>query len=211
MAIFLAVAGNIGSGKTTLSTRLAERLGYRALLESTIANPYLADFYRNMPRYSLALQLRFLGARIKETRAVQRADIGAVQDRTCYEDAEIFAANLHARGDMDTRDYDTYKLIAEELFVGVEPPDLLVYLARSAGSCARLIAQRGRTYERSMPAEYLADLGSRYEDWFRGYQRGPKLRIEADSYDFLENERDVDAIVDRIRDALPQRFLPFGS
>jgi deoxyadenosine/deoxycytidine kinase len=210
VAIFLAVAGNIGSGKTTLTSRLASRLGFRALFESTAQNPYLEDFYRDMPRYALALQLRFLGLRVRDTRAVQRADIGAVQDRTCYEDAEIFAANLHARGEMDARDYETYRLLAEELLRDLEPPDLLVYLARSPASCSTLIDRRGRAYERAMPREYLEDLGRRYDAWFAGYERGPKLRIEADEFDFVERERDLEAIVDRIRDSLPQRFLPFG-
>ena len=208
-AVFLAVAGGIGSGKTTLTRRLAERLGFRALYESTDDNPYLADFYREMRRWALPLQLRFLAGRVEQTRAVQRSGVSIIQDRTCYEDADIFAAHLHARGEMDDRDWETYRLIARQLLDGIGPPDLLGYLRRSPESCARPIRARGRAYEQEIPAAYLEELGRRYDDWYAGYGRGPKMLVAAEEHDFLHSERDLDALVRRIADSLPQKLLFF--
>lgn len=208
--VFLAVAGSIGSGKTTLTRRLEARLGLEALYEDTTENPYLADFYADMPRWALPLQLRFLAVRVAQTRGLIRGGASVIQDRTCYEDAEIFAANLAARGDMDARDWDTYSLISEQLFVGLPPPDLLVYLRRSAESCATQIARRGRDYEAKIPRDYLVDLAARYDRWFDVYDRGAKMRVEAERYDFLHDEGDLEALVARIIDALPQPSLPFS-
>jgi deoxyadenosine/deoxycytidine kinase len=207
---FLAIAGNIGSGKTTLTRRLAERLQVRGLYECA-ENPYLSDFYADMRRYALPLQLRFLATRVAETRAVQRLGASVVQDRSCYEDAEIFAANLYARGDMDERDWETYRLVADTLLAGLQPPDLLVYLRRSVDGCLRQIARRGRQCERAVPSDYVRDLGMRYDRWFEGYARGPKMVVEADTHDFLAGEGDLERLVERIVDALPQTRLPFAS
>lgn len=207
--VFLAVAGNIGSGKTTLTRRLVERLGFRGLYESTADNPYLEDFYGDMRRWALPLQLRFLAHRVAETRAVQQGGVSAIQDRTCWEDAEIFAANLHARGAMDDRDHETYRLVAGQLLAGLGAPDLLVYLRRSAESCRAQIAHRGRAYEQRMPAGYLEDLGARYDRWYEAWDLGPKMRVEAEQHDFLHSRADLDALVQRIADALPQPLLPF--
>ncbi len=208
--IFLAIAGSIGSGKTTLTRRLVDRLECRGLYESTAENPYLADFYADMPRYALPLQLRFLAWRVEETREVQHAGVSAVQDRTCYEDAEIFAANLHGRGDMDDRDWETYRLVARQLLDGIDPPDLLVYLRRSPESCAAQIRKRGREYERQIPRSYLDELGWRYDAWYERYERGPKILVDAAAHDFLERDADIDTLVHRIAAALPQRTLPFS-
>lgn len=208
--VFLAVAGNIGSGKTTLTRRLEERLGLTALYEDTHDNPYLADFYADMPRWAMGLQLRFLGVRVQQTRSLLDRGVSTIQDRTCYEDAEIFAANLHHRGDMDARDWETYAMIAAQLLDGVPPPDLLVYLRRSPDSCRSLIARRGRDYEASIPMDYLQDLGGRYDAWFERYERGTKLVVEAERSDFLNRPADLEALVGRIIDALPQRPLSFG-
>ncbi len=211
MAVFLAVAGNIGSGKTTLTRRLVARLGFKGLYESTVDNPYLADFYEDMNRFALPLQLRFLAQRVRDTRDVQVAGIAAIQDRTCYEDAEIFAANLHGRGDMDARDFGTYGLVAEQLLRGLDPPDLLVYLRRSTASCRANIRERGRDYEQSMPSGYLEDLGLRYDRWFESYDEGPKMRVVAEEHDFLHSEDDLEALVGRIQESLPQPMLPFAE
>lgn len=208
--VFLAVAGNIGSGKTTLTRRLSERLGITAHFEETADNPYLADFYGDMPRWAMALQLRFLAVRVRRTRELLGRGVSAIQDRTCYEDARIFAANLHHRGDMDDRDWETYGLVADQLLHGLPPPDLLVYLRRDPDSCRALIAQRGREYEASIPMDYLRDLGGRYDGWFDAYARGPKLYVEAAEHDFLHSEHDLEALVGRILEALPQPLLPLG-
>ena len=209
MAVFLAVAGNIGSGKTTLTGRLVERLGFGALYESTDANPYLADFYREMRRFALPLQLRFLAQRVRDTRTAQGSEQSCIQDRTCYEDAEIFAANLYGRGEMDARDWETYGLVAEQLLTELAPPDLLVYLRRDPRSCHQQVQRRGREYEQVMPVGYLADLGRRYDAWFASYARGPKMIVYAEEHDFLHSETDLDALVQRIAESLPQRMLPF--
>ena len=206
---FIAVAGSIGSGKTTLTEKLVARLHVRGLYESTEANPYLSDFYGDMKRFALPLQLRFLTTRVRETREAQRLGIAAVQDRTCYEDAQIFAANLHERGAMDARDWETYEMLAAELFQGVEPPDLLVYLRRSPESCLSQIRKRGRSYEQEMPAGYLEELGQRYETWFGAYSLGAKITIEAADYDFLNNADHLEVLTGKILDALPQRELSF--
>lgn len=208
--LFLAIAGNIGSGKTTLTRRLAERLGVAGMYESTSDNPYLADFYRDMPRYALALQLRFLAARVRDTRKFVSRGASAIQDRTCYEDAEIFAANLHARGEMDDRDFETYQQIAEQLFVGLEPPQVLVYLRRGVASCQRQISQRGRSYEQEIPTSYLDALSERYDCWFEHYERGAKMVVAAEEHDFLHSEQDLEKLVARIVDALPQGVLSFS-
>ena len=207
--VLLAVAGNVGSGKTTLTRRLVERLGWAGIFEGQDENPYLADFYRDMPRWALPSQLRFLVGRVRDTRAVVGTGASAICDRTCWEDADIFAANLHGRGDMEDRDWQTYRMVADAMLSELRPPDLLVYLRRSVGSCQTMIGQRGRAYEDSIPAPYLADLGARYDAWFEAWDRSRKISIEAESYDFLRSDSDLDGLVARVRESLPQRLLSF--
>ncbi|MCB9591709.1 MAG: deoxynucleoside kinase [Sandaracinaceae bacterium] len=208
-SVFLAVAGSIGSGKTTLTRRLEERLKLRALYEDTADNPYLEDFYGDMPRWAMAMQLRFLATRVEQTMELVGEGSSVIQDRTCYEDAEIFAANLASRGDMDGRDWETYQLIARQLLGGIPAPHLLVYLRRGPDSCREQIARRGRSYEAAIPMDYLVDLSSRYDGWFEAYTRGPKMLVRAEDHDFLNSEEDLEALVGRILEALPQRSL-FG-
>lgn len=208
-AVYLAVAGSIGSGKTTLTRRLEARLGYRGLYESTADNPYLEDFYADMARWALPLQLRFLAIRATQVRDAVGQSASIVQDRTCYEDAEIFAAHLAARGDMAPRDWETYQLVAEPLLDHLPAPDLLVYLHRTPDDCRRQIRERGRGYEQSLPEGYLEELGHRYDEFFERYQRGQKLLVEGEGNDFLHSEADLDALVARVADALPQRELFF--
>lgn len=208
MSVLLAIAGNIGSGKTTLTRRLVERLGYQGLFESTDDNPYLADFYADMPRWALPAQLRFLVGRVGMTKAAVEAGRSAICDRTCYEDAEIFAANLHGRGAMDARDWETYRLVAHEVLAGLPKPDLLVYLRRTPESCRAQIARRGREYEESIPDDYLRDLHARYDAWFETY-RGTKIAVTAEQHDFLGSDADLEALVKRIEQSMPQPMLPF--
>lgn len=209
MGVLIAVAGSVGSGKTTLTSKLAERFSFQPLYEDTADNPYLADFYKDMRRYGLALQLRFLAIRVQQTREFQLLGRSAVQDRTCYEDAEVFARNLYEQGDLDERDWETYSLVAKQLLDGLSPPDLLVYLRRSPEGCQANIRLRGREYEQAIPMPYLERLSRLYEDWYGRYTSGPKLIIEASEYDFLRNPHHLEALVARITEALPQRMLSF--
>lgn len=205
--MLLAVAGNVGSGKTTLTRRLVERLGWTGIFEGQDENPYLADFYRDMPRWALPSQLRFLVGRVRDTRAIVGSGASAICDRTCWEDADIFAANLHGRGDMDLRDWETYRMVADTMLSELRAPDLLVYLRRSVASCRAMIARRGRAYEDSIPAPYLADLGARYDAWFAEWDRSRKLSIDAEAYDVLGSDADLEAVVAKVRESLPQRLL----
>ncbi len=207
--VVLAIAGNIGSGKTTLTTRLVARLGFVGLFESTDENPYLADFYGDMRRWALPTQLRFLAGRVEATRRTIDAGASAISDRTCWEDADIFAANLHGRGAMDDRDYETYRLVSGQLLAGVRPPDLLVYLRREPASCRAQIARRGREYEESIPESYLLDLHARYDAWFERWSLSKKMRVSAADHDFLGSDGDLESLVSRIAEALPQRLLSF--
>ncbi|AKF06351.1 Deoxyadenosine kinase [Sandaracinus amylolyticus] len=208
--VLLAVAGNVGSGKTTLTHRLVSRLGFVGLFESTEANPYLADFYGDMRRYALPAQLRFLAQRVIDTRRVIDEGASAIWDRTPWEDADIFAANLHSRGAMDDRDFETYRMLASQLLADVRPPDLLVYLQRSVASCRDNIARRGRDYEDSIPISYLEDLSLRYDAFFESWDRSRKLLVRAEDYDFLRDGSHLSELVGRIAESLPQRFLSFG-
>jgi deoxyadenosine/deoxycytidine kinase len=209
-SVVLAIAGNIGSGKTTLTSRLSERLHFTPLFEPEADNPYLADFYQDMARWALPTQLRFLVSRIAETQHALASGASIICDRTCWEDAEIFAANLHGRGAMDDRDFETYELVAQRLLSAVRPPDLLVYLRRPVASCRAQIASRGRAYEDQIPTDYLLDLEARYDRWFEGWKLSEKVFVRAEDHDFLRSDDDLSTLVARITEALPQRELRFG-
>lgn len=207
---YIAIAGNIGSGKTTLTDLLAKRYGWRAYYEEVVDNPYLADFYGDMRRYALPLQLRFLAHRARDMRSIVASSESAIQDRTIYEDAEIFARNLYLTGKMDERDYATYREICELFFSELRPPDVIVYLQMSVPRLVERIKERGRPYEQSISPDYLANLNDRYEAWAVSYPYGPIITIESDQVDPRRSEQDLHEISRRIRDALGQGAL-FGE
>lgn len=198
----IAVAGNIGSGKTTLTRMLAQRYGWEPKYEDVDFNPYLADFYNDMPRWSFNLQVYFLNSRFKGIVEILNSSNTVVQDRTIYEDARIFAPNLHAMGLMTTRDFETYKSLFDLMISLVRPPELLIYLHSSVPNLEGQIKKRGREYESSIRTDYLQGLNDRYEEWFAGYKDGKKLIINVDELNFEENPADFEKVLSLIDDAL---------
>ncbi len=203
---FLAVAGNIGAGKSSLTRLLAERLGWKPVFESVEDNPYLPDFYGDMKRWSFHLQMYFLANRFKHHRAIVESGQSVIQDRSIYEDAEIFARNLHEMGNMDQRDYDTYVSLFHVMMEFLKPPDLLIYLRASVGTLLRQIERRGRSFEKTIPREYLEKLQSHYERWITSYRRGPLLIVESDGMDFVNRTEDAERIVAEIIRTLEQHY-----
>jgi deoxyadenosine/deoxycytidine kinase len=204
---FVAIAGNMGSGKTTLTKLLSARFSWEPFFEPVAENPYLADFYADMKRWAFQLQITFLTHRFADHQRLLREDISAIQDRTIYEDAEIFARNLFESGHMDGRDWAAYSMLAETMCEHLAPPDLLVYLRKSVPRLAQRIHERGRSYEQGVPLEYLTRLNEAYERWIAGYRRGKLLVIDAEHLDFLEEPSHLEEIERLITDALGQREL----
>src|SRR5829696_2304331 len=187
MKKFIAVAGNIGVGKSTLVTMLSQRLGWQPFYEAVAENPYLADFYQNMPRWSFHSQIFFLSNRLRSHRQLLDHPTSVVQDRSVYEDAEIFARNLFDQGHLGERDYATYRQLYEVLTEFLPPPDLVIYLRASEHTLARRIARRGRDYEQQMSAAYLAQLNRLYEGWIDAFSLCPVLTVPADDLDYVAN------------------------
>ncbi len=193
----LAIAGNIGSGKTTLTTLLSKHYKFEPHYENVEDNPYIADFYEDMQRWSFNLQIYFLHARYNTLLGLQKAKKNTIQDRTIYEDAYIFAPNLHSMGLMSTRDFETYQKMFESLSQTVKAPDLLIYLRASIPSLVNNIQKRGREYEDSIRLDYLRRLNERYEAWISSYK--PRhLIIEIDELNFADNSEHLGAIISRI-------------
>ena len=186
----IAIAGNIGAGKTTLSELLAKHYKWTPHYEDVDENPYLNDFYNDMQRWSFNLQIYFLNSRFQQ--------IIDIQDRTIYEDAEIFAPNLHAMGLMSTRDFNNYKTLFDLMVSLIQPPDLLIYLRASIPTLVNQIQKRGREYENSIRLDYLKQLNDRYEAWINGYKMGKLLVINVDDLDFTTNPEDLSYVIDRI-------------
>ena len=193
----IAIAGNIGSGKTTLTKMLAAHYGWIPKFESVDFNPYLSDFYEDMERWSFNLQIYFLNKRFKDVVEIAKTDDVIIQDRTIYEDARIFAPNLHDMGLMSTRDFENYSDLFDLMMSLVGNPDLLIYLRSSIPNLIAQIQKRGREYEQSISIEYLAGLNERYEQWIAGYT-GKLIEIDADNLDFLNRPEDFALITDRI-------------
>ena len=193
----IAIAGNIGSGKTTLTRMLAARYGWTPKYESVDFNPYLSDFYDDMSRWSFNLQIYFLNKRFKDVVDISKNSETIIQDRTIYEDAKIFAPNLHDMGLMSSRDFDTYSDLFDLMMSLVKMPDLLIYLKSSIPNLASQIQKRGREYEKTIRIDYLTGLNARYDKWIDSY-KGHLLVIDADKYKFGNKEEDFEAVTDMI-------------
>tara|TARA_B110000116_G_C16763983_1_gene549864 strand:- start:34 stop:663 length:630 start_codon:yes stop_codon:yes gene_type:complete len=194
----VAIAGNIGSGKTTLTTKLAKHFKWEAHYEDVENNPYLNDFYKEMQRWSFNLQVYFLNSRFRQIIDIKKSSKEFIQDRTIYEDAFIFAPNLHSMGLMSTRDFENYKELFSLMDSLVEGPDLLIYLRASVPTLVEQIQKRGRDYESSIRLDYLTQLNERYEAWISEYSKGKLLIIDVDDINFSENEEDLGSIIERI-------------
>jgi deoxyadenosine/deoxycytidine kinase len=193
--IFVAVAGNIGSGKSSLTKLLSQHYGWKTFYESVDDNPYLADFYGDMNRWSFNLQVYFLSKRFNDHKKIVDGAESVIQDRSIYEDAEIFAKNLHDIGKMDDRDYTNYVELYKVMTQYLRPPDLLVYLDARIDTLLTQIARRGREYEQSIPRAYLEQLRDNYTAWIERYRLGPVLVIPSDEVDFVHERGDFNRIL----------------
>jgi deoxyadenosine/deoxycytidine kinase len=195
----IAVAGNIGSGKTTLTGLLAKNYGWEPQFEEVDDNPYLNDFYDDMQRWSFNLQVYFLNKRFDQIIDIHRSGKNIIQDRTIFEDAEIFAPNLHSMGLMTTRDFNNYQDLFNLISQFLKAPDLLIYLRASVPTLVRNIQKRGRDYENSIRIDYLKRLNDRYENWINSYEAGKLLIIDVDNNNFPENPEDLGLIINNIQ------------
>jgi deoxyadenosine/deoxycytidine kinase len=194
----IAVAGNIGAGKTTLTTLLAKHYRWTPQFEDVLENPYLEDFYTDMERWSFNLQVYFLNSRFRQVMEIRESGKKIIQDRTIYEDANIFAPNLHAMGLLSQRDFDNYSSLFDLMEKVVAAPDLLIYLRSSIPNLVKQIHKRGRDYENSISIDYLSRLNERYEAWIHGYEKGNLLIIDVDDIDFVNNPEDLGEIINKI-------------
>ena len=194
----IAIAGNIGSGKTTLTTLLSKHYGWEAHYEEVDHNPYLDDFYSDMMRWSFNLQIFFLHSRFAQIHDIRKSGKAVIQDRTIYEDSTIFAPNLHDMWLMTSRDFDAYMRLFDLMEEFISPPDLLIYLNASVPTLVEQIQKRGRPYENSIRLDYLQRLNERYQEWVKGYDKGKLLIIDVDNNRFPENPEDLGNIISRI-------------
>ena len=194
----VAIAGNIGAGKTTLTKLLAKHYNWEAQYEDVLENPYLEDFYNKMERWSFNLQIYFLNSRFRQILELRESGKQIIQDRTIYEDAHIFAPNLHAMGLMTNRDYENYRSLFDLMESVVKGPDLLIYLRSSIPNLVSQIHKRGRDYENSISIDYLSRLNERYEAWVHNYSKGNLLIIDVDNINFVDNPEDLGNIITRI-------------
>ena len=193
--IFVAVAGNIGSGKSSLTRLLSQHYGWKAFYESVDDNPYLSDFYADMSRWSFNLQVYFLSKRFNDHKRIVEGSESVIQDRSIYEDAEIFARNLHIIGRMDQRDYKNYVELYKVMMQYLKPPDLLIFLDARIETLLMQISKRGRDYEQSIPREYLEQLSAHYKDWIGRYNLGPLLVVPSDEVDFVHERGDFNRML----------------
>ena len=193
----VAIAGNIGAGKTTLTKLLAKHYNWEPQFEDVVDNPYLDDFYNKMERWSFNLQVYFLNSRFRQVLQIRESGQDTIQDRTIYEDAHIFAPNLHSMGLMTNRDFENYKSLFELMESLVQGPDLLIYLRSSIPNLVGQIHKRGRDYENTISIEYLSRLNERYEAWIHDY-KGRLLVIDVDDLNFVDNPEDLGSIINKI-------------
>ena len=194
----IAVTGNIGAGKTTLTTMLAKHYGWNAQFEDVDHNPYLDDFYQDMSKWSFALQMYFLGSRFRQVKEIRDSGKNIIQDRTIYEDAYIFAENLNEMNLLSERDYQNYTSLFNLMKSFVSAPDLLIYLKADISTLTKQIAKRGREYEAGISIDYLMRLNKKYEAWINSYKEGKLLIIDVNDLDFVEREEDFGYILERI-------------
>ncbi len=202
---FVLVAGNIGAGKTSLTERVGERLGWRTAYESVRDNPYLADFYQDMARWAIHLQLFYIGHRAEQHKGLYSAPESAIADRSIYEDAEIFARALHHMGVVPDRDYDAYRRTFDLVVESLPKPDLLLFLDCPVDLLMQRISQRGREMERGITADYLSLLDRFYKEWLAGFDLCPVLVIPSENLNFVERPEHLDIVVDRIQQKLAGR------
>ncbi|GAB3227493.1 deoxynucleoside kinase [Hymenobacter seoulensis] len=201
----IAIVGNIGAGKTTLANKLAHHFNWEVFLEDVDHNPYLKDFYDDMPRWAFHLQVYFLNSRFRQTQQIkelQQASKGVIQDRTIYEDAHIFAANLHQSGLMSERDYQNYLNLFNSMISMVNPPDLLLYLKADLPKLVAQIDKRNRDYENNIKIDYLRHLNDHYEEWISQYSHGRLLIVDVNNLDYVNKPEDLSVIIDKINSTL---------
>ena len=194
----IAIAGNIGSGKTTLTTMLAKRYGWKPRFESVDYNPYLEDYYQDIKRWSFPMEVFFLKERFKDLLEISRSDESVVQDRSIYEGVYVFTENNYAMGNLDDRDYETYMELFEDMTDAVQFPDLMIYLRASVSHLVSNIEKRGRAYEQKMPLDYLENLNKRYEEFIKEKYKGRVLTIDVDNLDYQHQPKDFGFITDKI-------------
>lgn len=194
----IAIAGNIGSGKTTLTTMLAKRYGWKPRFESVDYNPYLEDYYKNIKRWSFAMEVFFLKERFRDLLEIRRSEETVVQDRSIYEGVYVFTQNNYAMGNLDDRDYETYMELFEDMTDAVRFPDLMIYLRSSVSHLVSNIGKRGREYEQKMPLDYLENLNKRYDDFISNKYKGRVLTIDVDHLDYQHKPKDFGLITDKI-------------
>jgi len=194
----IGIAGNIGAGKTSLCTQLAKHFNWEIHYEDTESNPYLNDFYYDMQRWSFNLQVYFLNSRFEQILEIQSGQQTTIQDRTIYEDAHIFAPNLHEMGLMHKRDFENYFNLFKIMMSTIKPPDLLIYIKASIPTLVSRIQTRGRDYEGNMSLDYLKKLNTRYEHWINTYKESPMVIVDADQLDFINRPEDMGLIIEKV-------------
>ena len=204
--MYIAVTGNIGAGKTTLTTMLAKHYGWETQFEDVDHNPYLDDFYQDMSKWSFALQMYFLGSRFRQVKEIRESGKNIIQDRTIYEDAYIFAENLNEMNLLSDRDYSNYTSLFNLMKSFVSAPDLLIYLKADISTLTKQIAKRGREYEAGISIDYLMRLNKKYEAWIDSYKEGKLLVIDVNDLDFVEKKEDFGYILERIEAELNGLF-----